>query len=330
MADKPDAQQIVDHLNSLRQETWLPEAQKWWPKYLFHFTDIQNASQIIRAGKFTSRSSLKANGGLKVDIANAEVLSNTETSIFDHVRLYFRPLTNMQYTNEGVKLRNSPPHCPVPVVFLLDAPKVLSLMDSKFSNGNLGATGVDIGQDYNFFSQIPFNLVYHDTYLPPDPALGNTIKFHRHAEVIIPNELSTKFVKTVWCRSQAEHATLKRLVKPKTWENISRQVGVGQKFPLFFKRRFFIESVDLSNTAIKFNFNKHSRILGPFNVKIEITDLWQGNTQVFTWEKQNHTFGYDFLLDVSKVPFNSSYEVKFIADGNLIYCDSYFDLDNLF
>lgn len=48
---KKDATRIRRHLDALRNAPWLGEARRWWPSYLFHFTDIENALSILVDGK---------------------------------------------------------------------------------------------------------------------------------------------------------------------------------------------------------------------------------------------------------------------------------------
>ena len=56
MATKPDADRILRHLEALKQTAWLGEARAWWPNYLFHFTDLENAAAILEEGKLLARS----------------------------------------------------------------------------------------------------------------------------------------------------------------------------------------------------------------------------------------------------------------------------------
>ncbi len=322
---KLDANQIIAHLESLKYLPSLSESQRWWPKYLFHFTDVKNAARILNTGFFESRNRLIENGNLPVDIADASVLANTDADVFDHVRFYFRPLTNMQYQNEGIIVGNQRPHCPVPVVFLMDAKRIVSKEDTKFSNGNLGASGVLRGNDYQFFSSIPFENVYHNIAYP-----SRKVKFNRHAEVIVPNELTTDYVKTVWCRSQAEYRTLMELINYEVIESFSTKIGVAQKFPLFFKKRFYVENVTLTEHKATFSFNKHCSICGPFRSRIEVSKIGDHQSSPYFWEDDSFTFSGDFVLNVQNIPFNKEYLIKLFLDGNLVFQDKYIDFSDLF
>lgn len=328
---KPDAEQIVAHIEQLQTADWLPASQKWWPKYLFHFTDVRNAANILTRGKFESRNALLINGELRCDIADAAVLANTPAAIRDNVRLYFRPLTNMQYINEGFKPGCTLPHCPVPIVFLLDAKSVLSMDDTRFSNGNLGAGGADIGSNFQFFNRIPFRSVYHDEPLPNhNPPQANSIKFHRHAEVIVPNELSTTAIKSIWGRSQAEYQTLVDLIPPKVFAGIRNKIFFAQKYKLFFKKRFFLEEVQLTKTEARIIFNRICPTYGPCHGRIEIEDVAPNQQPTQIWEDTNYTFQREFILNLSNVPFNNHYRIKLLINGLLAYQNTFVDLPDFF
>ncbi len=79
----------------------------WWPKYVYHFTDVNNAVRIIRSGSLYSRSECLRLNLMAVDNANVEVIQQTQREHLDFVRLYFRPRTPTQFlTKEYVLLVN--------------------------------------------------------------------------------------------------------------------------------------------------------------------------------------------------------------------------------
>ena len=183
---KPDAARIEARLDGLRQASWIGPARQWWPKYVFRFDDIQNAVRILQSGKVSCR----AKRGEALETASQEVLGHTEETWKNHVRLYFRPRTPTQYQVEGFRPKGQfgslQAHMPVPVFFLFDAKDILTRASTKFSNGNLAAHP-EVGENADFFETIPFEKVYHDSWMS-DGEKPN-IKFHRHAEVVVPDEL---------------------------------------------------------------------------------------------------------------------------------------------
>ena len=43
IVQKPDAKQFKKLLTTLQNESWLGHERNWWPKYLFHFANLENA-----------------------------------------------------------------------------------------------------------------------------------------------------------------------------------------------------------------------------------------------------------------------------------------------
>ena len=115
------------------------------------------------------------------------MLDHTDEKWKNCVRLYFRPRTPTQYQVEGFRpqgqLGSLQAHMPVPVFFLFEAKDILTRAGTRFSAGNLAASRV-VGEDAVYFESIPFQKVYHDSWMA-EGEKGN-IKFHRHAEVIVP------------------------------------------------------------------------------------------------------------------------------------------------
>lgn len=83
-------------------------------------------------------------------------------------------------------------HMPVPIFFLFDAKDILTRKTTRFSTGNLSQDPL-VGNDALFFESIPFEKVYHDSWMSGDEKWE--IKFHRHAEVIVPHELELDSVR---------------------------------------------------------------------------------------------------------------------------------------
>ncbi|NOK63725.1 MAG: DUF4433 domain-containing protein [Chloroflexi bacterium AL-W] len=96
--------------------------RKWWPKYIYHFTDVNNAVQIITTGYLYSHAECEKQGIMVVDNASPEIINQTRLDYLNYVRLYFRPRTPTQYRNEGIRpfsKRELDAHCPIPNFLLL-------------------------------------------------------------------------------------------------------------------------------------------------------------------------------------------------------------------
>ncbi len=326
---KQDAEKIVAHFRSIKEQAWLQESQRWWPGHLFHFTDLTNAVKILGDGKLVSRAELERTGGLVTDIASPEVISTTQPRWKEYVRLYFRPRTPTQYRNEGfrpVGQREMNAHCPVPVSFIFDAESILTRPETMFSAGNLAA-GADTGNTAGYFQSLPFEKIYHDRSLwGLSDSEWRKIIYHRHAEVIVPNYIDLSTLKLISCRSQAEFETLIYLLPWRVRRKWSRHIGVSRRSMLFFGKWPFLEKADLSRSSNAFSFNP-SENTGPFHAKIELTET--KSKDIYSWEKNDFHASGTLSLDLSNLANPESYTVKFTLDGQLAYENRYLDESEL-
>jgi len=88
---KPGYERIRQHINYLSGQSWLADSQKFWPRHLFHFTDVTNAKNILTEGFLFSREQLQKKGKLKTDIASPDIIKVTADKWKNFVRLYFSP-----------------------------------------------------------------------------------------------------------------------------------------------------------------------------------------------------------------------------------------------
>jgi hypothetical protein len=185
----------------------------WWPKYLFHFSDILNIEKILKDGVLFSRNKAISTRLLQIDSASKAVIPNTQSEIYDYVRLYFRPLTPTLFWVEGFCIGGTcsnehKAHCPVPVYLVFDSVKVLSIPGIEFSDGNLGSRWSNRYSDLAHIKEMPFDLIYHNTGIQ-DENKKREIVHHRCAEVILQDQIAIDdFLIAVVCRSYAERETL--------------------------------------------------------------------------------------------------------------------------
>jgi hypothetical protein len=319
---KPDAAAIVAHIANLKNQSWLSKSQYWWPDFLFHFTDIQNAVSVLKQGTLFSRNKAKELGLMATDNASPSVMAGTGDKWKNYVRLYFRPRTPTQYQNEGFRplgQRKLGAHCPVPIVFLFDAKQILIRATTLFSEGNLAANAAT-GESAAFLASIPFQKVYHSSPLGDDEK--RSIIFHRHAEIIVPDSLELSSLKSIWCRSQAEFETLNHLLPRKISQRWAKKIGVGNKLLLFYACWPFIEKADLTTTAISFSFNP-CQTSGPFMAKFEIQEV--ASKKIYFWEKSDFYTKNPLSFSLRNTDHPEAYTVSFWLDGQLAYQNSYFD-----
>lgn len=278
---KPDAAAIIAFLDRLHDEPWLvdPE-QRRWPDYAFHFSDIENAVEILRQRRLLCRSRALAQHVLRNDHASEAVIRQTDATWQRYVRLYFRPRTPTFYDNEGFRpagqLRYPDAHCRIPVAFLFNARALLTTEGVLFSDGSLARSETRVGDDVDFLQGLPFEQIYHDRAF--DAGVDKTeIIRRRHAEVMVPDALPLEgFLSWIFLRSEAEQQTLRSLLDdeevriPEFW---SSRIRVALPGNLFYRRWTFIERVVATHETIRIMFNPDSLTPSPFRVRVEMLDL---------------------------------------------------------
>ena len=292
----------------------------WWPKYIYHFTDVQNAAQILTDGVLYCRSEAENRGRMVVDNASPEIVAQTRPEHTNFVRLYFRPRTPTQYRNEGIRPRTAlelGSHCPVPIYFCFDAFELLTQDRVEFSNGNMASARVEHSGARDFFFNIPFQYVFHNGAFPPDER--DEIVFRRNAEVLVPGQLKlTPCLRFVACRSEAERQTLLHLLPLKVTEKWKDIIRLGEQG--FFERRWtHVEEVVVFNREITFRFNPNTQTPGPFDVKVEYSE--QGISSPKIWQKTIERLNGSLRIR----PPNATWgEIRLYLDNALAFSDNVF------
>ena len=279
---KPWADDIERHI-----QTWSPQLGNldWWPRYVYHFTDVCNAASIIKTGHLYSRAEAQRLGLMQVDSASPEIIGQTQSEHLHYVRLYFRPRTPTQYRNEGIRPIDrrefGGAHCPIPVYFCFDALLVLGHDETEFSDGNMGSDWARHSDQRDFFLSIPFELVFHHGRIPRQAR--NEVVFHRNAEVLVPNRLSlTPGIRFIACRSAAERQTLLHLLPPTLRRSWTGRIRLGEQ-ALFERKWTYVEEAVAIDDCVVFAFNPNTTTPGPFEASFAYTDdatgvhaEWQG------------------------------------------------------
>ena len=317
---------IARHLEAIRRAPWLDQTRLWWPNYLFHCTDIRNVANILKSGELLSRVQAENAKSLAVDIAGPEIIAQTDSRWHNYVRLYFRPRTPTQYRNEGFRPKGQweyGAHCPVPVYLLFDAISVLSEAESLFTHGNLASSHTMPTKSIASFQQIPFELVYHDTWF--DPAEQASIVYHRNAEVLVPKRLGLEAVQMIRCRSQAEYETLLHLLPPGTLTRWVDKIGVQPSLHLFHNQWTFVERVEMSAEQLLFRFNKGTRTPGPFDVRVEITELPTTRPKRYIWHNEQFQTRPNDVLNIRlhSLQDPQDYTIRLLLDQQLAFASRY-------
>ena len=310
---------LREHIARLANAPWIGPARRWWPRYLFHCTDLLNVVNILQSGELLSRTQAQLSASLRVDIAAPDIIERTDAEWHDYVRLYFRPRTPTQYRNEGFRPASElelGAHCPVPVYLVFGAYAVLARPDSLFTEGNL-AVGAKPMRTIGDLSRLPFEHIYHDTSIEPQER--SQIVFHRNAEVLIPHRLGLRNVRHVLCRSQAEYETLRNLLAPRAWDMWAAKVGVVPRLNLFHSRWSFVEQVELADERVLFRFNQATTTPGPFAARVDIGVGSPTGTKRHHWRNEHFEARDAFPLSLNKIGNPTNYSIRLYLDDHLAF-----------
>ncbi len=317
---KPESDEIKLFLDNLADESWLA-SRSVWVKYLFHHTDIHNAVEILKSGKFLCRSLLDETGSMPIDNASRAIILGTEPAVKDYVRLYFRPRNPTQYRNEGIRPVGRQwveSHCPVPVFFLFDSKEILTRDDCQFSEGNLAAVGVQgLRSTAEELAAFDFRKIYHDS-----PHHDKTINFHKNAEVVVLNELDLSALKFIVCRSPAEKESLLNLLPTDIFNRWSSKIVIDTKVNFFFRKWTFLQMVELTSKYAAFNFSPDTIEPGPFHLKIT-----RRSNEENSFESEDFYAHERFAIGF--VEEHLVYGIELELDGNLVYSGRFDGYDDI-
>lgn len=319
---KSDSQQIRDFLDNLASESWLGRLRAKWVSYLYHYSEIANAVQILTSGQVSCRAHLEKAGTLPVDIASTEIISQTSADVKGFVRLYFRPLTPTQYHMEGFRpkeaiSRNS--HCRIPIFFLFDSRTILCSDNARFSDVNLAIHGKSkmLGSTAKDLAALNFKEIYSTG---PIPAEGRaTTVQHRNAEVVIPAQLDLSALRNICCRSSAEKDTLLYLLPKNLVELWGSRIYVS---PNLYKRNWvYIENVSLSSERAIFEFSPDAERAGPFAAELIIRS--GGNIQRL---RRDRFLSSGKIVHTFAKPLDT-YSIEMYLDGHIAFGGTYDEID---
>lgn len=292
----------------------LDYARQKWPLYLYHFSDITNACSILTSNTLYSRQSLMEQKSPFIDAADAEVIGRTNEKDKRFVRLYFRPQTPTQFSNEGFKpSKPGIPHCPMPIFFLFNAPKIIEREGTIITDGSL-ARSPNKGSGLPFLETLDFSKIYHNQAMSQEEK--SEIINARHSEVLAQEPLDLNLLKLIICRSRAEKATLLSLLPKEIanyWEN---QIFVEQQRPFFFKKNNFVDNVVLQENQIEVEFSpaENDQNRGPFNIVVSLESKekeWVREDEGFFIPKEPQKLRFQKLID--------EYTFRLTLDGHIAY-----------
>jgi len=329
---KSDSDRIRTFLKGLSHEDWVERSERrWWPNYLCHYTDIQNAARILSSGFLLSRQHLEDSGGIPVSSGSDEVLAGTPPWIKNCVRLYFRPKTPTQFHAEGVKSfltlsasKFPDAHCPVPVFFLFDSAEILCRIDSLFSDRGLASNDCQIMSTARELASMEWKKIYHLGAFDSSRPEESDIASRRMAEVIVPGNLDMKSLKWIYCRSEAEKDTLLHLLTHGQRPRYESRILATARNALFYRQHTYLETVRLDSNAAHLSFFPDTRSIGPFKVQVNIRSdngIRQYADNSFTFQRG----GFQWNLNTGF----EDYVLELHLDEHLVYQNRYIELDDI-
>lgn len=324
MSQKQDANLFRRRLTSLQQaKQW--GARQWWPQYLYHFADLSNVVSILTRGSLYSRAAVAEQSEGFSDSASPDIIDQTEEKWKHYVRFYLRPRTPTLYRNEGFRPVNrrvlGGAHCAAPVYMLFDFAEVIAREDAAFSYGSLARPGTLIYSTAAEFAELPFDLVYHDSRFEKEER--DRIVFHRHAEVIVPDQIDLGSLRWLWCRSEAEYETLRFLLPETVLRQWHTRIGVRTDYNLFNREWVYVDRVTLAPEQAIFGFNpaRHSLDAGPFALQVRAVDTANGNT--YTYDDPAAEINTPLVVDLSIMGQPLAYTMQLLLDGKVAYAGEY-------
>lgn len=315
---------------------------KWWPKFAYHHTDVSNAVNILSTGYLYSRANAKKMGLMVNDNASRQVIDMTNISVLSNVRFYFRPLTPTQYYNEGYKhpdLRydsDENANIPVPVFFLFDLAKLLSLKGVKFSECRQAGSGAELYEGVDAFSKLDFKKIYSigfDNFKENKP--------YRHAEILHPDSMEIdSCINTILCRNSVERMTLLNLLREKNqlqYHKYKDRIKIC-KFNMFEYNGLYITEYNFYNNTLIIRFsdtlNKRTYTssqmqknnldkLKTLTVKVVLD--WYTSKKIYEHKETTTIIKYDDInaITFSKLPIVPSAKilrVMIYIEENLMCC----------
>ncbi|WP_035764692.1 DarT ssDNA thymidine ADP-ribosyltransferase family protein [Butyrivibrio sp. NC2002] len=246
----------------VEQAQKLNTAYRFWPYYLYHFSDIHNIVNILEEGIVLSRNEAKKNGKMISDNSSERVISRTKEEVFDYARLYFRPLTPTQYHSEGYKpemVRDIEMNasCPVPVFLVFDADAILSMDNCYFVEQGIAGFGHEKQEGTDAFKRLHFEKIYDNTVYSGER--WQSEKKYRMSEVIRKEGFPLEGnLKGIVCRSEAERAMLRHLLRERSatiYEKYKPMIDVRPNFECFFYNGIFVKNLRIHNGLLDIDFN---------------------------------------------------------------------------
>lgn len=258
--------------------------------YVYHFTHMFNAIEVIRTRKILSRNRANELGLLKYDAAGSVV--HRSAKAHPYARFYYRTGTQTQFYNECLgkqrntkyyqrALSNGLPMCPMPVFFKFDLQEVLSKRANlcSYSTGNLQTNWASV---YRIIDD-PYNI--DAVHLYSQNNYDEVVRDKKQQEFLVKNEFDFSDINDyqIICYDREETEILRSIFKDDPiCEHIFSRYEAEDVFEHENPQLLF----DIENGELSIN----TRYNGDYTFQIEsnnITKVKVHNTKDIKAEKKN-------------------------------------------
>lgn len=331
------------------QSSRMEKPIKWWPRYLYHYADVNHAVSIIASEWIYDRATVKEKKLTKTDAASQNVPNVTGDAVKHCGRLYMRPLTPTQFYSEGYKPKvvrhedYKDANCPVPVFFMLDPVKTLNYPNVFFVEcGAAGRNPKPWKSGADEYAKMNLEKIFHDG----PTGFDTSILKYRRTEVLREGGIPLRdLLIRIVCRSQAEADTLRSLMRrqcPSRYDEYSRLImtalpDVGRH--LFFNHGIYLKTVNAKEDQAILEFNEaklrydYSGKTRKGGVLISITAIlsWKNEAgQIIDQSTYQETLDYKthnaVALNYGHKPSNY-FSLEIQLDDNLVFLND-FDIEN--
>lgn len=188
--EKEIEERINDELYKVYRKDWKlfkVYLKKHRIRYLYHFTDQENLKSIINYGGLFSWSYCKKNN-IDIERPGSNELSRSLDKKYDlenYVRLSLTSDHPMLYSALKDK------RILTPIVLKID-PEIIYLKKVKFSNTNATKSNKEIGDTFDYFNNIKFEVIKND-YMTID----DSEKPYYQAEILIYESVPIKYITNI-------------------------------------------------------------------------------------------------------------------------------------
>lgn len=279
----------------------IEEQSSYWKGYIYHFSHIDNAVEIIKSRKIQSRNL----ASIKGDAAGSVV--HRRDDAHNYARFYFRPQTPTQFYNEflGKDINdgyNSKfngwvswyeksrelgfPKCPIPIFFKFSLKEVLVKRNHIccVSNGNMQTSSTKFGSIENMIDKFGFDDLYYTPQMYATKDDYNRYRNFAQQEFLIKDEFlfDDIFDFEIICPTENDRNLLINLLDDPTDDILSKIVVDSSYYNNENPRVLVEEEENEIHIKNKFNGNGYFELIGD---KLDEIEILSGDVKRFTPNK---------------------------------------------